>query len=53
MENMHSRGADSIGTISTREKVAVAVSSSIIVISLLYWTVQIRGVLELLELAYG
>lgn len=35
------------------EIVALSVSSAIIVVALVYWTIQINGVLEMLEMAYG
>ncbi len=35
------------------EKVSVAISACILLVALVYWTIQIRGVLELLRLAYG
>jgi hypothetical protein len=39
--------------ISTREKIAAVVSGVIILGALIYWIVQIIGVVELLEMAYG
>jgi hypothetical protein len=38
---------------SIREKVAIVVSSAIIVAAVVYWIVQIVDVLAILELAYG
>jgi hypothetical protein len=38
---------------STQEKVAVIVSAAIVLAAIVYWIVQIVGVLEILELAYG
>ena len=38
---------------STREKIAVAVSGAIILGAIIYWIVQIIGVMEILEMAYG
>lgn len=35
------------------EIVALSVSSAVIVVALVYWTLQISGVLEMLEMAYG
>lgn len=35
------------------ELVALSASSTVIVVALVYWTIQISGVLEMLELAYG
>ena len=39
--------------LSTREKVAAAVSAAILVAGGIYWIVQIAGVIETLKLAYG
>jgi len=36
-----------------RERVAVFSSGAIIVAAAVYWVIQVRGVLEMLELAYG
>lgn len=36
-----------------REKIAAAFSAAIILSAAVYWIVQIRGVMEMLELAYG
>jgi hypothetical protein len=38
---------------SLREKIAIAVSGAIVLAALIYWIVQIRAVMEMLELAYG
>jgi len=38
---------------STREKIAIAVSGAIIVGAIVYWIFQIVDVLAILELAYG
>jgi hypothetical protein len=35
------------------EKVSIAASACILLAALVFWTIQIRGVLELLRLAYG
>lgn len=35
------------------ELVALSVSSIVIVVAIVYWTMQISGVLEMLEMAYG
>lgn len=35
------------------ELVALVTSSAVIVIALVYWAIQISGVLEMLEMAYG
>jgi hypothetical protein len=42
-----------VDAMSTREKIAIAVSSAIVLAAIVYWIVQIVGVIELLELAYG
>jgi hypothetical protein len=39
--------------ISTREKVAAVVSGAIILGAVIYWIVQIIGVMEILKLADG
>lgn len=36
-----------------QELVALVASCSVIVVALVYWVIQIGGVLEMLELAYG
>jgi hypothetical protein len=38
---------------STQEKVAITVSGAIVLAAIVYWIVQIVGVLEILELANG
>lgn len=38
---------------SLREKIAVAASAAIVLATVIYWIVQVRGVMEMLELAYG
>jgi hypothetical protein len=43
----------SSNTVSTREKIALAVSGAIVLAAVIYWIVQIVGVLEILEMAYG
>lgn len=35
------------------EIIALSASSAVIVIAIVYWTIQISGVLEMLEMAYG
>ena len=37
----------------TLEKVAAAVSIAMIVAFVVYWVIQIQGVMEMLKLAYG
>ncbi len=39
--------------VSTREKIAVAVSAAILLAAAVYWTVQILDVIATLKLAYG
>jgi hypothetical protein len=39
--------------LSTQEKVAVATAAGILVATVIYWIVQIVGVIEMLKLAYG
>jgi len=39
--------------VGTREKIAVAVSAAIVLATLIYWAVQISGVIETLRLAHG
>ncbi len=36
-----------------REIVSLGISSVIIVVALVYWAIQIGGVMEMLEMAYG
>lgn len=35
------------------ELVALGTSSAVIVVALIYWAIQVSGVLEMLEMAYG
>ncbi len=35
------------------ELVALGTSSTVIVVALIYWAIQVSGVLEMLEMAYG
>ena len=44
---------DELKSCSRLEQVAVGVSAATIVAFVVFWIVQIRSVLELLELAYG
>lgn len=37
----------------TLEKIAAAVSAAIILTAAVYWIIQIRGAMAMLELAYG
>lgn len=36
-----------------QEIIAVSVSSAVIIVALIYWVIQINGVMEMLEMAYG
>lgn len=44
---------NTVATLSTREKIALAVSGAIILASIVYWIVQIGDVRAALDLAYG
>ncbi len=37
----------------TQETVAAVVSAAIVLTAVVYWIVQIKGVMEMLKLAYG
>lgn len=39
--------------LGTLEKIAAIVSAAIIITGAVYWIVQIRGVMDVLEMAYG
>lgn len=39
--------------IKTMEKIAAIVSGAIIASAVIYWTIQVIGVFEFLEMAYG
>jgi hypothetical protein len=39
--------------LGTREKIAAVISAAIVVTAVVYWIVQIKGVMEMLKLAYG
>lgn len=39
--------------LSTIEKVAAGTSAVIILAGLIYWSIQISGVMDMLEMAYG
>lgn len=41
------------GALTTIEKVAAGSSAVIITAGIVFWIIQIRGVMEMLELAYG
>lgn len=41
------------GQSSTIEKVAAVTSAAIVLTGVVFWIIQIRGVMEMLELAYG
>lgn len=40
-------------TLNGREKTAVVTSSIVLAAGVIYWLVQVKGVIELLQLAYG
>lgn len=42
-----------IHAMDLRERVALIVSSAILLVSACYWIVQVAGVIEMLRLAYG
>jgi hypothetical protein len=44
---------NTVATVSTREKIALAVSGAIVLVTAVYWVLQISDVLETLRLAYG
>ena len=44
---------NTVATLSTREKIALAVSGAIVVVTVVYWGLQVSDVLETLRLAYG
>jgi type II secretory pathway component PulM len=44
---------NTVATLSTREKIALAVSGAIVLVTAVYWVLQISDVLETLRLAYG
>jgi len=44
---------NTVATLSTREKIALGVSGAILLTTVVYWVLQIAGVLETLRLAYG
>ena len=44
---------NTVATSSTREKIALGVSGAILLVTVVYWVVQISDVLETLRLAYG
>ena len=39
--------------LTTRELIAGVSSTALIIIAIVYWGIQIDGVMEMLELAYG
>jgi len=38
---------------STQEKIAAGISGGILIVIVIYWAIQIAGVMEMLKLAYG
>ena len=44
---------NTVATLSTREKIALGVSGAIVLVTVVYWALQISDVLETLRLAYG
>jgi hypothetical protein len=44
---------NAIAALSTREKIALAVSGAILVVTAVYWIAQISDVIATLKLAYG
>lgn len=44
---------NTVAALSTREKIALGVSSAIVLVSVVYWLVQISDVIATLRLAYG
>jgi type II secretory pathway component PulM len=44
---------NTVAALSTREKIALAVSGAIVLVSVVYWVMQIGDVIEALKLAYG
>jgi hypothetical protein len=42
-----------LAQLTTQEKIAAAVSAAILLAGGIYWIVQIAGVIETLQLAYG
>lgn len=44
---------NTVAALSTREKIALGVSGAIVLVSVVYWLVQISDVIATLRLAYG
>jgi hypothetical protein len=40
-------------TLSTREKIAAGVSAAIVLVTVVYWLLQIKDVIATLRMAYG
>jgi|GEM_PF-2147941 hypothetical protein len=40
-------------TLDNRERAALIISGSVLVVTAIYWITQILGVIEMLKLAYG
>lgn len=53
MTNIDFNQSNSQRSRNARERLALAVSGGIILAAILFWAIQIKGVLELLKLAYG
>lgn len=39
--------------LNNREKLAASVSTAMIAVMIIFWIVQVNGVMEMLEMAYG
>ena len=44
---------NTVGALSTREKIALGASGAILLTTAVYWVLQVSDVLETLRLAYG
>lgn len=44
---------NTVAALSTREKIALGVSGAIVLVSVIYWLVQVSDVIETLKMAYG
>lgn len=40
-------------SLNVREKIAVVTSSAVLTAGVIYWLFQVKGMIELLQLAYG
>ena len=43
----------SVRRMTLREKIATAISGGVVLFMIVYWLIQIVGVIEMLRLAYG